>query len=76
MAARGAPKAATPPQKSRMAVVAGHEVVSLDAVSLADDSGWHDLDPARVEELSAMIFGGNLGATALAGPSLIQQNGT
>ena len=58
-----------------MATVVGHDIIQLDAVSLAEDSGWCELDGGRVDELVAMILDGYWGATSLAGPSLVAQGG-
>ena len=49
-----APKTTTP-NKSTMATVVDHEVIQLDDVSLAEDSGWRELDGGRVDELAAML---------------------
>ena len=63
------------PTKSKNAAIVSHEVVALDSVSLAVDSGWRDLDQEHVEALVNMILEGNYSATALAGPSLISEGG-
>lgn len=52
----------------------GHKVVKLEEISLADDSGWRELDAERVSELCEVIKGGSYGATSLMGPSLVQQD--
>ena len=69
-----APKT-TAPNKSTMAIAVGHKMIQLDAVRLAEDSGWRELDGGRVDESVAMILDGNRGATSLAGPSLVAQGG-
>ena len=50
-----------------------HEMHKLCELSTADDSGWREVDQDRVAELEVMIFEGNWGATALAGPSLVAE---
>ena len=58
-----------------MATVVDHEVIQLDDVSLVEDSGWHEMDGGRVDELAATILDGTWGATSLACPSLVAQGG-
>ena len=50
-------------------------VVKLCEISVANDSGWRDIDDARVQELEAVILDGSYGATSLAGPSLLAEDG-
>ena len=47
----------------------------LAEISTAEDSGWRDVDAARVQELETIIYEGGWGATSLKGPSLISDNG-
>lgn len=51
------------------------ERVLLDSLSIADDSGWRQLDEERVNELEAAFFEGGFGQTALAGPSVVHVQG-
>ena len=47
------------------------EVIPLADISVADDSGWREIDDERCTELQDVILDGSWGATALKGPSLI-----
>ena len=57
-------------EKSMMATVVDHEVIQLDDVSLAEDSGWRELDGGRVDELVAFVFGWALGRDVFGRPKL------
>ena len=52
-----------------------NETVPLQAISIAEDSGWRETDEERCTELQAIILDGGWGATALKGPSLIADDG-
>ena len=67
---------ATPPKNSKMAKQIRTQLVPLQEVSLAIDSGWRDVDEGHVATLKAMITRGDWGSTTLAGPSLIAEGGT
>ena len=64
---------ATPPKNSKMAKQIRTQLVPLQEVSLATDSGWRDVDEGHVATLKTMITRGDWGSTALAGPSLIAE---
>ena len=66
---------ATPPKNSKMAKQIRTQLVPLQEVSLATDSGWRDVDEGHVATLKAMITRGDWGSTTLAGPSLIAEGG-
>ena len=66
---------ATPPKNSKMAKQIRTQLVPLQEVSLAKDSGWRDVDEGHVATLKAMITRGDWGSTTLAGPSLIAEGG-
>ena len=44
--------------------------LKLDELSVAEDSGWRDLDTERVAELADLFRAGDYGATTLAAPSV------
>ena len=43
----------------------------LDELSIAEDSGWRELDSERVAELADLFRAGDYGATTLAAPSVL-----
>ena len=66
---------ATPPKNSKMAKQIRTQLVPLQEVSLAKDSGWRDVDESHVATPKAMITREDWRSTALAGPSLIAEGG-
>ena len=50
------------------------ETLPLQDISVAEDSGWREIDSERVEELEKVILDGGWGATSLKGPSLISDD--
>ena len=43
----------------------------LDELSVAEDSGWRELDAERVAEMADLFRAGDYGATTLAPPSVL-----
>jgi len=66
---------ASPKATSKMAKQIRTEVVLLQDISLAADSGWRELDESHVTSLMAIVTNKDWGATALAGPSLVAEGG-
>ncbi len=67
---------ATPPtDASKIAKQIRTQVVQLQEVSFAKDSGWRDVDESHVAALKAIVMEGDWGSTTLAGPSLIAEDG-
>ena len=60
---------------AEVAVFHGTETVALDSLSIAEDSGWRQLDEERVKELEAAFLEGGYGSTTLAGPSIVYDQG-
>ena len=46
-------------------------LVNVDDISIADDSGWRDFDPADCEQIDADLRADKYGQTQLAPPSLV-----
>ena len=56
-------------------VVVASMTVAIEDVSLAEDSGWREIDQARVAELRQSFEGGQYGMNLLKKPSLLQESG-
>ena len=52
-------------------VVSKSEVVKLEDISTADDSGWRDVDRERVDELKEIFMRGDYGQNILGGPMIV-----
>ena len=59
------------PQKAHVAERVGGQRVSLDDLSLEEDSGWRDVERSHVEELKLKILQGEYGQTTMTPPSLL-----
>ena len=57
--------------KAKAPKLISSETVLLRDLSVAEDSGWREIDSERVIELTNTILEGGWGATSLKGPSLI-----
>lgn len=55
--------------------IAAEELVKLQDLSTADDSGWRAIDRARVDELKAAFERGEFGQNLLRRPSVVQFGG-
>ena len=61
--------------KAQAPKLIGSKEIKLEEISIAEDSGWREIDEDRCQELEAIILEGGWGATSLKGPSLIADDG-
>lgn len=66
-----APKSASKPDVNLAPKIIRTDYVKASAVSCAEDSGWREINDARVQEIIADLKAGNYGVNTLSAPSLV-----